>query len=730
MSKATTAADWRAVAMRHHRAGEMARAAEAWGRAAAGDPRHPETRNNLGVALQALGRLDDADAAFAEAARLKPEYADAWENRVGVLLALGRAEDAIATAREMVRRLGPSPAAHVVLATALASAGRFDEARAAASAGLAREPRHLGLLTLLARIETAGERWAEAAAAWASVAALTPDDLDARVNIGVCQRGAGQLDQAIGTFREVLTRDGSRADAELRLADALDAVGDLSGALAAAQRAARLLPNDPAALNLLAALSERAGNKADVEPNYRRALAADPNHAPSLANYATVLARRGEIEQAIPMLRRAVEIDPDAPVAHSTLCMYLNAAPGVDPREVAGEHRRWAGRFAESQISNLKFESQISNLKLHSARRLRIGYVSPDWAGHPVARFMQPILEAHDRDAFEVHVYDDAPRSDAFTELLKPLAHAWHRVRGMPDGKLAQKIREDQIDILVDLAGHTANNRLRMFGMRAAPVQFSYCGYPNTTGLPEIDYRLTDAIADPPGLADELHTERLVRLPRVFLAFRPPVQTPAVSESPALRNGYVTFGSFNALWKMNAPLLRLWARVLAAVSGSRLLMKADGLEDPAVARRIASVFEASGIASDRLRLVGREKTYAAHLDAYGSCDVCLDTFPYAGTTTTCEALWMGVPVVSRVGEVHAARVGASLLSSVGLPELAASTDDTFIDTAARLAGDVSHVASLRRGMRKRVSASPLCDAIGLTRAIETAFQASLAHLPR
>jgi protein O-GlcNAc transferase len=432
-----------------------------------------------------------------------------------------------------------------------------------------------------------------------------------------------------------------------------------------------------------------------------------------LANYATLLARRGEIERAVPLLRKSVESEPAEPVPHSTLCMYLNALPNVSPRETFDEHRKWAASHAPSPGKPGEGRGE---------GKIRIGYVSPDWAGHPVARFMQPILESHDRSAFEIHIYDDAPRPDAFTDRLRPFADAWDRVRGMPDEQLAEKIRADRIDILIDLAGHTAGNRLLVFASKPAPVQMSYLGYPNTTGLTAIDYRLTDAIADPPGLADELHTEKLLRLPGTFLAFRPPVETPAVVEPPLLTNGFVTFGSFNALWKINGPLLKLWARVLSAVPGSRMVLKADSLDDPAVAQRFANVFAEAGIDANRLQLLGREATYGGHLAAYGGCDVCLDSFPYAGTTTTCEALWMGVPVVSLAGQVHAARVGASLLSSVGLPELVANDPDNYVAIAATLATQPDRLRELRLGMRDRMRSSPLMDAVSLTRAIEAAYR--------
>ncbi len=718
--------DWFTQANQLMQTGRAAEAEAAYRKALELNAAHPESRNNLGVLLQSLGRLDEAAAEFAEATRLRPSYADAWENRAGVLLALGRHDDAIAAAREMVRHLPKAAGSHIVLATALARSGRLDDGAAACEAGLGIERDNPNALYCLANIRAAQQRWPEAADAFTKVVSLCPTAIDAHVNLGVSLAAGGRLEEAAARFRTALERDGNCADAALRLADVLDRLGQHDEALAAAQNAARLRPDDVGTLNLLASLYDRSQKPADAMVYYRRTLELDANHAPALANYATLLARRGEIERAVPMLRRAVEVEPGDAVAHSSLCMYLNAMPGAEPREIFAEHRRWARRHAEplltSEISNLK--SQIS-----SSGRLRIGYVSPDWAGHPVARFMQPILESHDRAAFEIHVYDDAAKPDAFTDRLRPCVDAWHRVRGMPDAQLAAKIREDGMDVLVDLAGHTADNRLLVFARKPAPVRVSYLGYPATTGLEAIDYRLTDAIADPPGVADELHSERLVRLPETFLCFRPPVETPAVSEPPMVKNGYVTFGSFNALWKINTPLLQLWSRVLAAVPNSRLLLKASGLEDHSVADRIAGVFKEAGIARERLQLLGREHTYAGHLGAYAACDVCLDTFPYAGTTTTCEALWMGVPVISLLGQTHASRVGASLLGSIGLQNLATDRLDGFVEIASQLPSDADRLRQLRFSMREKMGGSALMNAITLTRAIESAYK-EMCGFPR
>ncbi len=711
--------DARRIAMERHRAGDFRAAADAWARAAAVDPAHAETRNNLGVALQALNRLDDARDAFAAATRLRPDYADAWENLAGVLLASGREADAIGVAREMARQLPTIAASHLVLGTTLARAGRFAEAAEACGAGMRVEPENPDVICLFANIRAAEQRWADAAAAYASVIRLAPRAVPAYVNLGVCLASSGDLPAAAAQFREALTLDPNCGDAALRLADVLDRLGEQDAALASAKRATELAPNDAGALNLLASLTDRARNAVEAESLYQLAIAHDANHAPSLANYATLRARRGEIERAMPMLRRAVDAAPGEPVPHSSLCMYLNADPTVTPEQVFAEHRRWNARHARPVYHPERQQHEPAG---KTDRRLRIGYVSPDWAGHPVARFLLPILESHDRERFEIHIYDDSAKPDAFTEQLRSLGHTWHRVRGVLDETLAERIRADRIDVLVDLAGHTADNRLLVFARKPAAVQVSYCGYPNSTGLDAMDYRLSDIVADAPDFAEQFHSEKLVRLPRPFLAFRPPVETPAVAEAPALRNGFVTFGSFHALWKINAPLLRLWSDVLKSMPKSRLLMKADGLEDPAVAKRVAAVFETAGVALDRVRLLGRAATYAGHLQAYAECDACLDTYPYAGTTTTCEALWMGVPVISQVGQTHPSRVGASLLAALGLSEeLCVVPGFESSRAIAQLATNVDRLVEIRRGLRDRFAASPLADARSLTLEIERAF---------
>jgi predicted O-linked N-acetylglucosamine transferase (SPINDLY family) len=355
-------------------------------------------------------------------------------------------------------------------------------------------------------------------------------------------------------------------------------------------------------------------------------------------------------------------------------------------------------------------------------RRLRIGYLSPDFRKHVVMTFMAPALERHDRDQFEVFCFHTHRDKDAVTERLRSQVEHWSDCGGLTDDAIADRIRADRIDILVDLAGHTSGHRIGVLAMKPAPIQVTYLGYPNTTGLPTVDYRITDDLADPPGRADELSVERLLRLPRPFLCYRPEAKTPDPGPPPVLSRGHATFGCFNNTLKLSDSFLDLAARVVNAVPGSRLVLKSGGLELHSVGGRVRQRFAAAGVAPDRLELRGWTAAVEDHLGAYGEIDVALDSFPYNGTTTTCEALWMGVPVVTLRGDRHAARVGASLLGWLGLTDFVAADAEEFVRICARLAGDVAGAGSRRAGLRERLRASLLVDEAGFAREIERCYR--------
>ena len=339
-----------------------------------------------------------------------------------------------------------------------------------------------------------------------------------------------------------------------------------------------------------------------------------------------------------------------------------------------------------------------------------------------MSHFIGSLIAGHDRQAFEVFCYAEVARPDDWTARIREHADAWRSTVGMDDSAAAKQIREDGIDVLVDLAGHTGQNRLLVFAKRPAPVQVTWLGYPNTTGLTAIDYRLTDEIADPEGDADALYTETLVRLPGGFVCYGPASDTPEAAACPVHQCGSVTFGSFNVLSKVTPEVVAVWAEILDRVPKSRLLMKNRSLADEETRARYLQMFDAHGVAAERIELCAWINSSAGHLGAYARVDIGLDPFPYNGTTTTCEALWMGVPVVTLSGDRHSGRVGASILTRVGLADLVAEAEAAYVEKAVALAGDIDRLAALRLELRDRLGRSPLCDAPAFIRYVEAAYR--------
>jgi len=348
--------------------------------------------------------------------------------------------------------------------------------------------------------------------------------------------------------------------------------------------------------------------------------------------------------------------------------------------------------------------------------------VSADFGDHPVGRFLLPLLERHDHRQFEVFWYSNTARPDAMTARFRSCADQWRDIANLRDQQAVEQVRADRIDILVDLSGHTAGNRLLVFAAKPAPVQVSYLGYPGTTGLTMIDSRLTDPFADPADLTDDFHTETLFRLPSTNWCFAEIGDLPPVAPPPAVKRHQITFGSFNNLAKVTEPMLQTWATILQQVADSCLLLKADAFGSASVRERIASYFAAQGIDANRLNLSGRVPEHSTHLALYGQMDIALDAFPYHGTTTTCDALWMGVPTITLAGQAHVSRVGVSLLSNIGLTELIADSPKTYVRIATGLAHDLARLSDLRSTLRNRMRNSPLMDAPTFAANMEAAYR--------
>lgn len=597
--------------------------------------------------------------------------------------------------------------------------GRTAEAEAGYRAVLATDPGHPNANNNLAIILRARGDWEEALGCYRRALARNAADPFVHSNHGCLLLDMGRSVEAEEALRTAIRLKPDYAEAHFNLANILRNRGDREAAKAAYGEALRLKPDMAEALCNLGDLHKGAVELARAVECFVAALKANPKSAEAWNNLGETLKEMGRIEEAIGVFQKGLEAHPNHALMHSNLLLALHYTPAVPPETIFKAHAVWAQRHADPLLPAGKRHPNPRD----PARRLRVGYVSPDFCAHSVAFFAEPLIREHDRGHFEVFCYHAAARSDVVTERLKRMADGWRSLVGVDDARAAALIEQDGIDILVDLTGHTANNRLTLFARKPAPVQATWLGYPDTTGMRAIDWRFSDAVAEPPGEADRLSAERIVRLPHGFHSYRPPVDVAPPAEPPLLAKGHVTFGSFNNTSKVTGEVVRVWSEILKRVPNSRLIVKSAQMGDEETRRRYLNTFVQLGIDAGRIELLARIDAADSHLRAYDRIDIGLDPFPYNGTTTTCEALWMGVPVVTVAGASHVARVGASLLTHCGLSELVASDEAGYIATAVALAGDPERLTGLRRTMRDRLNAAPLTDYKGFARGVEAAYRA-------
>ncbi len=599
----------------------------------------------------------------------------------------------------------------------LHDSGLIDDAEKLYRSILRHEPRHFAAAYSLGAVFLSRNDYAAAEQQLALATSIEPGNPFAQINRGVALKGLGRLDESLRCTDRAIAIHPQFAMAHYNRGNILRELRRFDEAIASYDRAIAIAPDYAEAFNNRGNAVAQLSRFEEALASCDRAIALNPDHAEAFNNRGHMLRDLARIEDAVTSYRRALEIQPDFAVAHSNLLFALNYQDGAAAEQVFAEHLAWEPRHRRATQAHT-----VAIAADDPERVLRVGYVSGDLNTHSVAYFFEPVLEARDRNAFHVTCYASSFGDDATTERLRTLSDAWRNIAPLSDDEADALIRSDRIDILVDLSGHTGRNRLSLFARRVAPIQVTYLGYPNTTGLSTMDYRFTDAWADPVGRTDALHTETLVRLDGGFLCYRPPEDAPPVTEPPVLASGRITFGSFNALAKINAALIARWAAILAGVPGSRLMLKTGPLADAEARSSIRSLFARSGIAPERIDLSGWTGNIPTHLARYGDIDIALDTFPYNGTTTTCEALWMGVPVVSQAGQVHASRVGASLLSQIGLDALIASSPEAYVQTAIDLAHDIPRLRDMRSALRARMASSPLMDSARIARAVDSAYR--------
>jgi protein O-GlcNAc transferase len=725
--------------------GRPALALEHIGRALELNPGEAAFLLNRGVALQGLGRTPEAAEAFRLALAARPDFAEAHNNLANALHALGQTAEALPHWRRAVALRPDYAEARRNLAVALLASGdaaqALDHAHAAARLQPDSAPTLLALGDALATLE----RHAEAADAYRQALRQAPHLADARRRLAHVLRQTGRAEEALAEAREAVRLRPDDADAHNEAAAALGTLGRAGEAEAYARQALALRPDDPeachnlavllagrrrfaeaaerfrAALRLQPALTAaalglaraliRQGLLDEAEDALREALAQSPAHAGAHATLGEVLAGQGLLDESQAAFRAALRLDPGLDSAHSGLLMALCLDPRRTPAELLAEHRRFGDRFAA--VTTLGPDPGHDR---DPDRPLRVGYVSPDLLGHVLVKFFGPVLLHHDRGRVEPFCYADVLTPDAVTDRLRGLAAGWRDVHGLPDDEVARRVRQDRIDVLVDLAGHTGG-RLGVFARRPAPVQVTWLGYPETTGVAALGYRLTDGALAPPG-EEAHHVEELVRLPGCFCCWLPAADAPPVAPAPCLTSGFVTFGATHKLAKLNDGVLDVWAAAVKAVPRSRLLLYRDSLRGRAAAALRQRLAE-RGLGEGRAEL--RCAAEGGHLGVYEAIDVLLDCWPWGGHATACEALWQGVPVLSRRGTRHAGRMVASVLGCVGLANWVADSPEQFVARAA-LAAEPGPLAALRAGLRERVQRSALSDGAGFVRGLEGALR--------
>ena len=546
----------------------------------------------------------------------------------------------------------------------------------------------------------------QAGALYQQVLQIDPNNLEALEQMGLAAYKTSQTPLAANCWRRVIDLSPKRVRSAYMLAMLLSEQGQLEEAISLYQRVLALDPRLIEAHNNLGVIYKNMERFEEAIECFDKVVKLQPRSAYALSNLGNVLKDAGYMDRAVEMLKSAIRADRELASAYSNLLVALNYLSDVPAETVSLMHSEWGAHVPDS-IKPDRFNFALTP---KPNGKIRVGLVSPDLHNHSVAYFVESLFKHHDRKRFEFWCYYNNRKHDSVSERLSSLVDAWKPVFELDEIELADTIFADEVDILIDLAGHTANNRLAVFFQKPAPVQITWLGYPNTTGLSQVDYRVCDELTDPPGIADALCSEAIIRLPEPFICYRPPESdAPGVQASPCLNNGYLTFGSFNNLVKMTPEVIQHWSALLKAVVGSKLLIKSRQLANEMTRERVLTSFAEQGIDTSRLVLHEMVPDLRGHLALYGEVDIALDTFPYNGTTTTCEALYMGVPVLGLRGECHASRVTYSLMTSIGLDSFVVSDLNAAIEKASFYNDQPEALQELRSGLRAKLLESKLCS---------------------
>jgi len=656
-------------ALRFHQTGNLAQAKQLYQQIIRTNPNQAVATHYLGAIEHQQGNNPLAEQLIRKALKLDPNMLQAYNNLGIVLRALGKLEQARITYLKLIKLKPDYADAHCNLGAVYQSLNEADNAINSLNTAIKLDPNHVNAYNTL----------------------------------GIMHRSIKNLDLSISCLQKVITLEPSFAEAHNNLGNVFYEQKDYEPAIHCYQSALKYKADYAEAFNNLGRLLKETGHFEKAISTFQQALELQPNNDTFLFNCALLYHEMGQSQLAIEYYQKIVNLGS----ALNSHLLAMNCFSVFSQEELFKLHCEWG----QETIKNLPINRpKTRKLNLKKEQRLRIGYVSADFRMHSVSYFFEPLIAHHDKAKVEVYCYANNKEEDHVTEAIKGYADHWRSITTLSDLDVVNLIHKDKIDILIDLAGHTGGHRLEVFAYKPAPLQITWLGYPNTTGLSTIDYRLTDEQADPEAEDKQLHSEKLIRLPHGFLCFNGDQELDYQPEAPIAKHKYITFGSFNNFIKVTQEVLETWSEILAEIPDSKLVIKSQQLTNKSTQKNILDIFIKQGIDTDRITLLGKVANYNEHLAMYSQIDIALDPFPYNGTTTTFEALWMGVPTLTIRGDHHISRVGASILQRIGLDDFIAHDKQDYIAKAKAYSEDAPYLNQLRKGLRDRAINSDLCNA--------------------
>ena len=676
----------------------------------------PVFHYNLGLAYEKNGLIRESEQSYKNAIKIKSDYMDAY-NRLGLLLKNNnKLYDALQIFQKAINVKPDFFPVYTNIGTILSELGKLDQALTYFNKAIELNPLEIHAYNNKGNIFQKKGDMLSAVDAYEKALKIDPNYVEGYSNLGNALRECGQIKKAEIILLKALELSPNYANAHNNLALVYSDMDNYEKAMESFNSAIQINPMLIDPYSNIAGLYIKKGKLDKAIYFSKRAISLASNYAQPYNNLGVAFSRQCNIDESINNFKKAIKIKPDYYIAYSNYLFTLNYDHRLTSEQIFNEHSKYGNLF-----NNLQNNPYYLNNKDYD-RPLNIGYVSPDFYQHSVAFFVEAILKNHNKDQFKVFCYADNTNIDSLSTKLRKMSYKWIVTCGINDDQLYNKIRSDKIDILVDLTGHTANNRLLVFARKAAPIQITYLGYPNTTGLKAIQYRITDEYADPPGYKENEYSEKLIRIPNNFLCYSPPDNANEAEFPPVIKNKYITFGSFNIPSKINNNVIALWSEILKKVTNSKIMLKSKYFGCQITKDLFINRFKQNGIEEDRLIIMGYLPSFNDHRKMYDNVDISLDTFPYNGTTTTCEALWMGVPVITLNGDRHASRVGVSILNSIGLMDCIADNEDEYINKAIYLANDIELLSNIRKNLRNLMKKSPLTDGKVFTKKLESLYR--------